>query len=79
MFLRSETCCSLSVEEVVVAAICPGCPRTIPHDSPELKEVLKVSLEKYNSESNDDFYYKGGEIESATVQVGIYYRDEEQT
>lgn len=67
LFLRSETCCSLSVQETVVAAICPGCPRTIPNDSPELKELLKVSMEKYNSESNDDFYYKGGEILSATV------------
>uniref|UniRef100_A0A8U8AX68 Uncharacterized protein n=1 Tax=Geospiza parvula TaxID=87175 RepID=A0A8U8AX68_GEOPR len=72
----SETCCSLSVEETVVAAICPGCPRTIPTDSPELKELLKVSTEKYNSESDDDFYYKGGEIQSATVQVvaGKKYR-----
>lgn len=51
----------------------------IPNDSPELKELLKVSTEKYNLESNDDFYYKGGEIRSATVQVGIYHRDEEQT
>ena len=34
-------------------------------------------MEKYNSESNDDFYYKGGEIEAATVQVGIYRRAEE--
>uniref|UniRef100_A0A8C5IY63 Cystatin kininogen-type domain-containing protein n=1 Tax=Junco hyemalis TaxID=40217 RepID=A0A8C5IY63_JUNHY len=76
LFLRSETCCSLSVEETVVAAICPGCPRTIPTDSPELKELLKVSTEKYNSESDDDFYYKGGEIQSATVQVvaGKKYR-----
>lgn len=79
LFLRSETCCSLLVEETVVAAICPGCPRTIPTDSPELKELLKVSTEKYNSESDDDFYYKGGEIQSATVQVGIFHRDEEQT
>uniref|UniRef100_A0A8D2MF45 Kininogen 1 n=1 Tax=Zonotrichia albicollis TaxID=44394 RepID=A0A8D2MF45_ZONAL len=73
---KSETCCSLSVEETVVAAICPGCPRTIPTDSPELKELLKVSTEKYNSESDDDFYYKGGEIQSATVQVvaGKKYR-----
>ncbi|XP_057887108.1 kininogen-1 isoform X2 [Melospiza georgiana] len=61
--------CKLPVEETVVAAICPGCPKTIPTDSPELKELLKVSTEKYNSESNDDFYYKGGEIQSATVQV----------
>ncbi|XP_066181906.1 kininogen-1 isoform X1 [Sylvia atricapilla] len=68
--------CTFPVEESVVAAICPGCPRTIPNNSPELKELLKVSMEKYNSESNDDFYYKGGEIESATVQVvaGKLYR-----
>lgn len=79
LFLRSETCCSLPVKETVVAAICPGCPRTIPNDSPELKELLKVSMEKYNSESNDDFHYKGGEIESATVQVSIYHSTEEQT
>ena len=58
----------------MVAAICAGCPRTIPNDSPELKELLKVSVEKYNLESNDDFYYKVGEIQSATVQVGIYPR-----
>ncbi|RMC02001.1 hypothetical protein DUI87_21163 [Hirundo rustica rustica] len=63
--------CKLPVEETVVAAICPGCPRTIPSDSPELKEILKVSVEKYNSESDDDFYYKGGEIESATVQASL--------
>ncbi|XP_014727048.1 PREDICTED: kininogen-1 isoform X3 [Sturnus vulgaris] len=61
--------CKLPVEETVAAATCPGCPRTIPNDSPELKEPLKVSIEKYNSESSDDFYYKGGEIQSATVQV----------
>ncbi|XP_010395595.1 kininogen-1 [Corvus cornix cornix] len=61
--------CKLPVQETVVAAICPGCPRTIPNDSPELKELLKVSMEKYNLESNDDFYYKVGEIQSATVQV----------
>nr|XP_021399469.1 kininogen-1 isoform X2 [Lonchura striata domestica] len=68
--------CKLPVEETVVAANCRGCPRMIPNDSPELKELLKVSTEKYNSESNDDFYYKGGEIRSATVQVvaGKMYR-----
>ncbi|XP_017930329.1 kininogen-1 [Manacus vitellinus] len=61
--------CKFQVEEPVHPAICPGCPRPIPRTSPELKELLKVSMEKYNSESNDDFYYKHGEIESATVQV----------
>ncbi|XP_005525107.1 PREDICTED: kininogen-1 isoform X1 [Pseudopodoces humilis] len=61
--------CKLPVEETVVAAICPGCPRTIPSDSPELKELLKLSIEKYNLESDDEFYYKAGEILSATVQM----------
>ncbi|KAM6127722.1 kininogen-1 [Phoenicopterus ruber ruber] len=62
--------CKLPVEETVIPATRSGCPKTIPKDSPELKELLKVSMEMYNSESNDDFYYKGGEIEAATVQVG---------
>ncbi|XP_010077960.1 PREDICTED: T-kininogen 2-like [Pterocles gutturalis] len=61
--------CKLPVDETVIPATHTGCPKTIPKDSPELKELLKVSMEKYNSESNDDFYYKGGEIETATVQV----------
>ncbi|XP_076197392.1 kininogen-1 isoform X1 [Aptenodytes patagonicus] len=61
--------CKLPVEDTVNPDTCSGCPETIPKDSPELKELLKVSMEKYNSESNDDFYYKGGEIETATVQV----------
>ncbi|XP_040468721.1 kininogen-1 isoform X1 [Falco naumanni] len=68
--------CTFPVEDTVLPAICAGCPKTIPTDSPELKELLKVSMEKYNSESNDDFYYKSGEIEAATVQVvaGQNYR-----
>lgn len=61
--------CKLPVEETVIPATQTGCPKTVPKDSPELKELLKVSMEKYNSESNDDFYYESGEIEAATVQV----------
>nr|XP_009675571.1 PREDICTED: kininogen-1 isoform X2 [Struthio camelus australis] len=63
--------CKFPVEETVnpPTLICAGCPKTIPNDSPELKELLKVSMEKYNLENNDDFYYKAGEIEKATVQV----------
>lgn len=79
LLLRSVICSFLSVEETLIPAIRTGCPKTIPKDSPELKELLKVSMEKYNSESNDDFYYKAGEIKAATVQVGIIHRDEEQT
>lgn len=78
LFLRSEICRFLSVEETVIPATQTGCPKTVSKDSPELKELLKVSMEKYNLESNDDFYYKSGEIEAATVQVGIYHRHEEQ-
>ncbi|XP_035413186.1 kininogen-1 [Cygnus atratus] len=63
--------CKFPAEDVVnpPTLICAGCPRAIPNDSPELKELLEVSMEKYNSETNDDFYYKAGAIESATVQV----------
>ncbi|XP_074009929.1 kininogen-1 [Numenius arquata] len=61
--------CKLPVEETVIPATHTGCPKSIPKDSPELKDLLKASMEKYNSESNDDFYYKGGEIKTATVQV----------
>ncbi|XP_057256374.1 kininogen-1 [Pezoporus wallicus] len=60
--------CKLPVEETVIPATQTGCPKTVAKDNPELKELLKVSMEKYNSESNDDFYYKSGEIEAATVQ-----------
>ncbi|XP_054691697.1 kininogen-1 isoform X5 [Grus americana] len=63
--------CKLPVEDTVIPATRTGCSKIIPKDSPELKTLLKVSMEKYNSESNDDFYYKGGEIETATVQVGV--------
>nr|XP_009505707.1 PREDICTED: kininogen-1 [Phalacrocorax carbo] len=71
-----ESQCKFPAEDKGIHDACSGCPTTIPKDSPELKELLKVSMEKYNSESNDDFYYKVGEIETATVQVvaGAIYR-----
>ncbi|XP_019358588.1 PREDICTED: T-kininogen 2-like [Gavialis gangeticus] len=62
--------CKFPVEETVPPPqICPGCPKRIPNDSPELKEILKASMEKYNSESNDDFYYKVERVLHTTVQV----------
>lgn len=70
LFLRSNLCWFLSVKEIIPEA-CVGCSTIIPNDHPELKELLKVSMEKYNSENSDDFYYKAGEIEAATVQVGM--------
>uniref|UniRef100_A0A8B9QHL8 Kininogen 1 n=1 Tax=Apteryx owenii TaxID=8824 RepID=A0A8B9QHL8_APTOW len=68
-----EIHCFLSAEETVdpPTLICAGCPRPIPKTSPELKELLEVSMEKYNLETNDDFYYKAGDIEKATVQVRL--------
>ncbi|XP_009699617.1 PREDICTED: kininogen-1 [Cariama cristata] len=60
--------CKLPVEDMVIPGTHTGCPKAVPKDSPDLKELLEVSMEKYNSESNDDFYYKG-EIKAATVQV----------
>lgn len=53
--------------------VCPGCSSTIPTDSARVKELLKASVEKFNLESNDDFYYQAEEIESATVQVESYF------
>uniref|UniRef100_A0A674J1V4 Kininogen 1 n=1 Tax=Terrapene triunguis TaxID=2587831 RepID=A0A674J1V4_9SAUR len=58
--------CKFPVE---LPPICLGCPKTIPINSKELEEPLRASLEKYNEESNDDFYYKAEAILHATVQV----------
>ncbi|XP_068001217.1 kininogen-1 isoform X2 [Melanerpes formicivorus] len=61
--------CNFTVEDTVIPATRTGCSKIIPNDHPDLKELLKVSMQKYNLESNDDFYYKAGEIEAATVQL----------
>uniref|UniRef100_A0A8V0Z1J1 Kininogen 1 n=1 Tax=Gallus gallus TaxID=9031 RepID=A0A8V0Z1J1_CHICK len=65
--------CKFPVEEVVnlPTHVCPGCSSTIPTDSARVKELLKASVEKFNLESNDDFYYQAEEIESATVQLPL--------
>uniref|UniRef100_A0A8C4XZC6 Cystatin domain-containing protein n=1 Tax=Gopherus evgoodei TaxID=1825980 RepID=A0A8C4XZC6_9SAUR len=65
--------CKFPVDETAPPriSICAGCPKPIPTDSTELEEPLRASLEKYNEESNDDFYYKAEAISYATVQVGI--------
>ncbi|XP_008936506.1 PREDICTED: kininogen-1 [Merops nubicus] len=67
--LDTASQCKLPVDDTVIPATRSGCPKTVPKDSPELKELLKVSMEKYNSESNDDFHYKAGQIRTAEVQV----------
>ncbi|XP_027746398.1 kininogen-1 [Empidonax traillii] len=64
-----KTECKLRAEEPAHPATCPGCPQTISRTSPELQNLLELSMEKYNSESNYDFHYKHGEVQSATVQV----------
>ncbi|XP_067392565.1 kininogen-1 [Emydura macquarii macquarii] len=63
--------CKFPVEETVIplTPICAGCPRPIPTNSTELEEPLRASLEKYNEDSNDGFYYKAEAILYATVQV----------
>ncbi|POI36222.1 hypothetical protein CIB84_000027 [Bambusicola thoracicus] len=68
--------CKFPVEEVVnpPTHICPGCSSTISIDSAKLKELLKASVEKFNLETNDDFYYRAEEIESATVQTAMVRR-----
>ncbi|KAH1165289.1 kininogen-1 [Mauremys mutica] len=69
--------CKFPVDETAPPriSICAGCPKPIPTDSTELEEPLRASLEKYNEESNDDFYYKAEAISHATVQVvaGLNY------
>ncbi|KAM9127250.1 kininogen-1 [Pangshura tecta] len=69
--------CKFPVDETAPPriSICAGCPKPIPTNSTELEEPLRASLEKYNEESNDDFYYKAEAISHATVQVvaGLNY------
>uniref|UniRef100_A0A8C5KJ11 Cystatin kininogen-type domain-containing protein n=1 Tax=Jaculus jaculus TaxID=51337 RepID=A0A8C5KJ11_JACJA len=48
---------------------CPGCPREIPVDSPELKEALTHSILKLNAENNSTFYFKIETVKRATSQV----------
>ncbi|XP_038608611.1 kininogen-1 isoform X2 [Tachyglossus aculeatus] len=48
---------------------CPGCPRHLPVNSPELKEPLKHSLEAVNSANNYTFYFKVEKVTKATFQV----------
>ncbi|XP_037382488.1 kininogen-1 [Talpa occidentalis] len=48
---------------------CADCPKEIPVDSPELKEVLNHSVKKLNAENNGTFYFKIDNVKKATVQV----------
>ncbi|KAH0624197.1 hypothetical protein JD844_007709 [Phrynosoma platyrhinos] len=64
--------------EVETGEFCAGCPKSIPTDSPQLKEPLEVSMEKYNKESKYDYFYRITNVTKATVQIvaGIMYRIE---
>ncbi|XP_025769241.1 kininogen-1 isoform X2 [Puma concolor] len=50
-------------------SICPGCPKEIPVNSPELEVALNHSTAKLNAENNGTFYFKIDHVKSATVQV----------
>uniref|UniRef100_A0A803YBD5 Cystatin kininogen-type domain-containing protein n=1 Tax=Meleagris gallopavo TaxID=9103 RepID=A0A803YBD5_MELGA len=63
---------NLQAEIVDIASQC-NLPGTVLTDSAELKELLKVAVEKFNLETDDDFYYQVSEIESATVEAGQKY------
>ncbi|XP_034845997.1 kininogen-1 isoform X1 [Mirounga leonina] len=49
--------------------ICPGCPRDIPVNSPELEVALNHSIAKLNAENNGTFHFKIDSVKRATVQV----------
>ncbi|XP_052596285.1 kininogen-1 isoform X2 [Peromyscus californicus insignis] len=54
---------------------CPGCPRSIPANSPELTEALGHAIRKLNTENNHAFYFKIDTVKKATSQVvsGMIY------
>uniref|UniRef100_A0A6J0V005 T-kininogen 1-like n=1 Tax=Pogona vitticeps TaxID=103695 RepID=A0A6J0V005_9SAUR len=57
-------------------AVCPGCPIPIQTDSEEVKDLLDAAMREYNSEIDENFYYKVDHIIKATSQVvnGVIYR-----
>uniref|UniRef100_A0A8D2L8E8 Cystatin domain-containing protein n=1 Tax=Varanus komodoensis TaxID=61221 RepID=A0A8D2L8E8_VARKO len=62
----------LTADEIVPAPVCVGCPVSISIHNPELQEPLAAALEKYNSESQNDFHYAIVQITKATSQVGTF-------
>ncbi|XP_031220455.1 kininogen-1, partial [Mastomys coucha] len=65
----SQTCNVKTGEKEPLPKNCPGCPRDIPVDSPELKEALDHSIVKLNAENNHTFYFKIDTVKKATSQV----------
>ncbi|XP_042313463.1 kininogen-1 [Sceloporus undulatus] len=75
MIINLEQKCQIEVEN---GEYCAGCPKSIPTDSPQLKEPLYLSLEKYNNESNHKYFFRITNVTKATVQIvaGVMYRME---
>ncbi|EGW01986.1 Kininogen-1 [Cricetulus griseus] len=48
---------------------CPGCPKNIPVDSPELTEPLGHAITKLNTDNSHSFYFKIDTVKKATSQV----------
>ncbi|CAH6792200.1 Kng1 [Phodopus roborovskii] len=48
---------------------CPGCPRKIPVDSPEVTEALGHAIRKLNTQNSHSFYFKIDTVKKATSQV----------
>lgn len=67
----SQSCSLYPGEDLVqpLPEICPGCPKVIPVDSPELTEALGHSITKLNSESNHTFFFKIDTVLRAASQV----------
>ncbi|XP_070262714.1 kininogen-1-like isoform X1 [Myotis yumanensis] len=67
----SQKCEVLPGEDFVPppTRVCPGCPKEIPVDSPDLKKALTHSITELNAESNATFYFKIDIVHRATSQV----------
>ncbi|XP_036304099.1 kininogen-1 isoform X1 [Pipistrellus kuhlii] len=67
----SQKCEVFPAEDFVLppTRVCPGCPKKIPVDHPDLKEPLTHSITKLNAENNATFYFKIDTVDKATSQV----------
>uniref|UniRef100_A0A8C8W5H2 Cystatin kininogen-type domain-containing protein n=1 Tax=Peromyscus maniculatus bairdii TaxID=230844 RepID=A0A8C8W5H2_PERMB len=54
---------------------CPGCPSSIPANSPQLTEALDHAIRKLNTQNNHPFFFKIDMVKKATSQVvsGMIY------
>uniref|UniRef100_A0A8D2L8H7 Cystatin domain-containing protein n=1 Tax=Varanus komodoensis TaxID=61221 RepID=A0A8D2L8H7_VARKO len=70
--IKADSVSRRKSDEIVPAPVCVGCPVSISIHNPELQEPLAAALEKYNSESQNDFHYAIVQITKATSQVGTF-------